>query len=72
MGKYLLYLSNIYLGQWVNGKKNGKGIQLGVDNSCYYGEWKNGVADGEGVLVHDNGDRYLIFKSKIRRKLGEW
>ena len=47
-----------YEGEWMNGERDGYGIQQWADGSRYEGEWRNGKANGEGKLYHADGDIY--------------
>jgi len=40
-----------YMGEWKNGKKEGMGLLISLDNSKdrYYGEWKNDERNGFGT-----------------------
>ena len=48
----------IYIGEWANGLREGKGKQIWTDGSIYEGWWKNGMANGGGRLIHADGDVY--------------
>jgi hypothetical protein len=51
----------MYSGEWMDGKRNGEGIQKYRNNSerdFYKGSWKNDFEEGEGFLIYRNGDRY--------------
>lgn len=50
------YDSNIYKGQWLQGNRHGKGVQLMASGNFYEGEWKADQANGYGRLLHKNGD----------------
>jgi len=58
MGPYLMETGMIYIGQWKNGKKHGKGVQIWPDGSRYDGFFENGLANGRGRLIHADGDVY--------------
>lgn len=48
-----------YEGEWdMEGRKDGKGVQIWVDGSLYEGYWKNDKANGRGRLIHADGDVY--------------
>ena len=47
---------SIYIGQWKNGLRHGKGKQIWTDGSVYEGFWKDNRACGIGRLIHSNGD----------------
>lgn len=55
---YKLEKGEAYKGQWKNGLKHGKGVQVWPNNAVYYGYWKDGMANGFGRLVHVDGDVY--------------
>lgn len=48
----------IYLGQYANGKRNGKGVNYFSDGSRYEGEWENDAMDGFGQMSYPDGSRY--------------
>lgn len=48
----------VYTGEWKNGMRDGKGVQLWPDGSKYEGEWLEDKANGKGKLVHADGDIY--------------
>lgn len=58
LGPYELEGHAIYIGQWKNGNKHGKGKQIWSDGSIYEGFSKNGMANGKGRLIHADGDVY--------------
>ena len=64
LGPYELEGGAIYIGQWKNGAKHGKGKQVAFsykiwsDGSIYEGYSKNGMANGKGRLIHADGDVY--------------
>ena len=47
-----------YIGQLVNGKKNGNGIIYYVSGNRYEGDWKNDKKEGKGILYLNDGERY--------------
>jgi hypothetical protein len=48
-----------YEGEWdMEGRKDGKGVQIFVDGSLHEGYWKNDKANGKGRLIHAFGDVY--------------
>lgn len=47
-----------YQGQWLNGQRDGYGVQLWPDGSRYEGLWMGDKANGNGKLVHADGDVY--------------
>ena len=48
-------LSNnaVYIGEWMNGKKDGIGKLIWPDNSTYYGNWVKDNATGEGQIYNN-------------------
>ena len=52
------YDNGRYVGQVVNGLKEGKGIFYFNNGSRYEGEYKNDKREGKGIKYHKNGDRY--------------
>ena len=47
-----------YIGQVVNGLREGKGIYYVNNGDRYEGEWKNDKRDGKGIDYFHEGDRY--------------
>ena len=47
-----------YVGQVVNGLREGKGILYWNDGDRYEGEWRNDKIEGKGIYYYHNGDRY--------------
>lgn len=47
-----------YTGQWLNGARHGRGVQIFKDGSIYEGYWKNNVPNGRGRLIFVNGEVY--------------
>ena len=52
--------SNIgrYVGQVVNGKAEGKGIEYYNNGDRYEGDFRNGTREGKGIYYYNDGDRY--------------
>lgn len=48
----------MYVGQFSNGMRNGKGKQVWPDFTLYEGYWLDDRAHGRGRLIHANGDVY--------------
>jgi len=70
-GKNILPNGNIYVGEYQNGKQNGKGIFTWLTKDTidgnnpgdkYIGEWKSNQTHGKGIYYTPNGDKYI----------GEW
>ena len=49
---------DVFEGQMLDGKRNGKGRMTWASGQTYDGDWRDDVAVGEGALVFVNGDRY--------------
>ena len=75
----------VYVGEWKNDKKEGKGKMTYYDKSkgVYEGEWKNNWKNGRGVLikngkryesewVNDNEVSYISDDDKKKRKAGKF
>ena len=56
--KEIIYDDGKYIGQIVNGIKEGKGIFYYNDGDKYEGEWKNDTKEGKGVYYFKKGDKY--------------
>ena len=51
--------NGIYVGQVVNGLKEGKGIFYWNSGSRYEGDWRNDKMEGKGIFYHPDGDRQI-------------
>lgn len=49
----------VYVGDFKNGVKDGKGKSVGESGSYYEGDYRNGTFDGKGKFCFDNGDYYI-------------
>jgi radial spoke head protein 1 len=49
---------NVYVGEFLNGKKHGTGKMLYPNGDAYYGQWANDLFQGEGSYKYANGDVY--------------
>jgi len=58
LGPYQLKSGSVYLGQWKNGQKHGRGKLAWEDGSLYEGQWVNNMSNGKGRLIHSDGDVY--------------
>ena len=47
-----------YIGQVVNGIREGKGIYYWNDGDRYEGDFRNGKKEGKGIYYYNDGDRY--------------
>ena len=54
----IIYSNGRYIGQIVNGVRDGKGIYYFNDGSRYEGYWKNNKRHGKGCDYYNNGERY--------------
>ncbi|OMJ80335.1 hypothetical protein SteCoe_19433 [Stentor coeruleus] len=48
-----------YVGDWVNGKQSGKGIETWPDGSSFDGDFILGMKEGKGTLIFQDGSRYI-------------
>ncbi|PNW87874.1 hypothetical protein CHLRE_01g005450v5 [Chlamydomonas reinhardtii] len=48
----------VYTGDYVNGKKHGKGKMVYPDKGVYEGDWVEDVMQGQGTYTYPNGDIY--------------
>ncbi|KAH9599866.1 MORN motif [Trypanosoma melophagium] len=46
---------NVYVGEYLKGKRHGFGVFYYADGSIYEGEWRNGNKDGRGKCTANNG-----------------
>ncbi|KAK8820052.1 hypothetical protein WA538_002150 [Blastocystis sp. DL] len=53
----------LYSGQWMSGKRDGKGTEYRDGHALYTGEWKNGIRNGKGKEMDESGR--VVF-------MGEW
>ena len=49
---------DVFDGQMLDGKRNGKGRMVWASGQSYDGDWRDDVPVGEGAMVFVNGDRY--------------
>ena len=54
-----IYNNGKYIGQLINGKREGKGIYYLNSGSRYEGDWKNNKKEGKGIFYYKNGDREM-------------
>ena len=56
--KEIKYDDRRYVGQVVNGLKEGKGTVYRNDGERYDGDFRNDIAEGKGIYYHNDGDIY--------------
>ena len=66
MNQTVLIYGNKYVGEWMNGKKNGQRTYTWSDGSMYVGEYKDGRMNGQGTFTHGKG------KYEGQKYVGEW
>eukprot|EP00118_Oscarella_pearsei_P000853 m.5968 g.5968 ORF g.5968 m.5968 type:complete len:926 (+) comp14594_c0_seq1:56-2833(+) len=49
---------SLYEGEYVNGRRHGRGTQTWADGSLYEGDYENGKRHGNGIHKWKNGERY--------------
>ena len=54
----LIRVNGRYVGQVVNGLREGKGITYWEDGDKYEGDYRNDNKEGKGIYYFNNGDRY--------------
>ncbi len=69
-GAYTNAKGEKYVGEWKNGKANGKGTLKLVDGDKYVGEFKDNKFNGSGTYYVRNGDKY-IGQFKIGKQSGQ-
>lgn len=58
-GTYYYSNGNKYDGQWMNDRKEGRGVYTYLlTGEKYNGEWWNGLKDGRGIFTFSYGDYY--------------
>mmetsp|Transcript_33550 Transcript_33550/g.58754 ORF Transcript_33550/g.58754 Transcript_33550/m.58754 type:complete len:192 (+) Transcript_33550:230-805(+) len=60
--KYRRSNTHMYIGDWVQGLKEGYGVYVWKDGDKYEGEWKKDLRHGRGSQIWDDGRSYV----------GEW
>ena len=67
-----VYRNKIHVGQFLNGKRHGRGITRMQNGAVYRGEFKDNVPDGEGVETLKSGKKYVgSFKNNKKHGYGE-
>ena len=52
------YMGKIYIGEWKNDLRNGKGVETWKDGERFVGNFKNDKREGYGIYYYSNGDIY--------------
>ena len=52
------YMGKIYIGEWKNDLRNGKGVETWNDGERFVGNFKNDKREGYGIYYYSNGDIY--------------
>ena len=71
----MLYANgDFYRGEWVMGKKQGRGLQIYQEGGVQYeGEWLNDKQHGNGKLLESNGSYYQgEFKNGFKDGKGQY
>ena len=50
-----------YVGEFQNGKKDGKGVYTWPSGERYEGAFKNNQRNGKGIFTYPNGDKYEVY-----------
>lgn len=54
----LVQEDSVYIGQWCEGKRHGRGECFWSSGNYYIGDWRDDMKSGEGRLVLNTGDMY--------------
>lgn len=57
-GTYFWKSGGTYTGKWVEGKREGYGIEKFPNGAKYTGEFKNSLFNGSGVYIYPDGGKY--------------
>ena len=71
----MLYANgDFYRGEWVNGRKEGRGLQIYQElNVQYEGEWQEDQPSGTGRLTEANSSFYLgEFRAGVKHGKGQY
>ena len=49
---------DFFMGEWVEDRREGRGLHVFQDMSKYEGEWKGDLIDGIGKLIDPDGSSY--------------
>ena len=52
------YQDGNYIGNVLNGEREGEGIMFYNNGESFVGHWKNDLQDGKGIYYYKNGDKY--------------
>ena len=52
------YEGNVFYGNWVDDKKDGKGKVTYSNGDIYDGDWSKNNIQGTGMFIYANGDKY--------------
>jgi MORN repeat len=50
---------DVYVGETVNGKRQGEGVYTYKDGRRYTGAWQDDKRQGQGTMTFPNGDKYV-------------
>ena len=76
-GTYQYKNGDLYVGEWAEGKRNGKGSYAHSvgdwETDLYVGDFKNDQKDGYGIYTYTDGVRYIgEFKNDLKDGLGKY
>lgn len=57
-GSYFWKSGGIYTGKWVDGEKEGYGVEKFPNGASYTGEFKNNLRNGSGVYIYPDGGKH--------------
>jgi hypothetical protein len=58
-GSYSFKNGNLYIGEFVDGKREGLGIFTYSNGNKYIGEFKNGNMEGQGTFTYPNTNPFI-------------
>ncbi len=61
---------DIYIGEWVDAKRHGKGVMKLIDGHIYSGEWLGDKCHGNGVWTRADGRVYNVEMERWQRAYG--
>ena len=59
INKEIKYDTGRYVGQVLNGLREGNGIYYFNNGNRYEGDWRNDKKEGKGIIYYNNGDRMM-------------